>query len=424
MVNSGVDPARLYSALLNTGLQTKDNPLYQVIYQLIGQLLKLTNDVSASTSGGAGTSVINQTIQQLLLGESEGGDSDISIPGPQGEDGINGMVPYFIALSDVFNIPEFKQALFSMNIDNEGILEVDGFLIEVNGIPESVCCVPPVLFPEDSLEESFVIPGPIGLTGPKGEPGIPGLDGDNLTEEFYAFIGKDPLSITITTTGNIDDLDFGNADLIRMNNASLATIRGLKAGKDGQRVTIVSINAEVDLAHQNANSSASYRLINFATSGITPLAAAVGIATYEYDGTTARWRLIAHDQGDYISPAFSAGDYTGSGAQTVTVAAEDVTTNVYFLSGRRLYVAYVVSGITVGGVPSTDIRIAIPNGYSVGFEFRTSVFRLVDNGTVVQGIGVVEPALQVVRVLRQDIANWSASADNTTIQGELFLAVT
>lgn len=35
---------------------------------------------------------------------------------------------------------------------------------------------------------------------------------------------------TIATTGNIDDLSFSNANIIRMNNASDATIRGLAAG--------------------------------------------------------------------------------------------------------------------------------------------------------------------------------------------------
>src|ERR1035437_1222491 len=71
---------------------------------------------------------------------------------------------------------------------------------------------------------------------------------------------------TVTTTGNIDDLDFSNANTIRMNNASLATIRGLKAGVAGQQVTIVSVGAgEVDLAHQNTGSLAVNRFQNKAT---------------------------------------------------------------------------------------------------------------------------------------------------------------
>src|ERR1035437_9565563 len=115
---------------------------------------------------------------------------------------------------------------------------------------------------------------------------------------------------SVTTTGNIDDLDFSNANTIRMNNASLATIRGLKAGVAGQQVTIVSIGAgEVDFAHQNAGSTAANRLINTVTSGITPLAPGKGTAVYEYDGTAARWRLVSHTQGAAIAVTYNAGDF-------------------------------------------------------------------------------------------------------------------
>lgn len=52
------DLNRLFSALLNTGLQTKDNPLYQVIYLLI-QALKQLQDIifGTNTTGG----LINQS---------------------------------------------------------------------------------------------------------------------------------------------------------------------------------------------------------------------------------------------------------------------------------------------------------------------------------------------------------------------------
>lgn len=133
MAVGGFDPSRLYVALLNTGLQTKDNPLYQVIYQLIGTVAKLRADSTASSSGGSSSITnVNQFIQQITLGDDGGGEGEIGPPGLSGSDGANGMVPYFIALTETFIIPEFKQALFSMNIDNEGILEVDGFLIEVD----------------------------------------------------------------------------------------------------------------------------------------------------------------------------------------------------------------------------------------------------------------------------------------------------
>jgi hypothetical protein len=81
----------------------------------------------------------------------------------------------------------------------------------------------------------------------------------------------------VTTTGVITALALptGTGDLlIYMNNATLATIQGIAAGLSGQRLTILSIGAgQVDFAHQNAGATAANRLINFATSGNTSLAA-------------------------------------------------------------------------------------------------------------------------------------------------------
>lgn len=41
-------------------------------------------------------------------------------------------VPYFIPAGDEFNVPLYFQATFSMTIDVEGILDVEGYLIEVD----------------------------------------------------------------------------------------------------------------------------------------------------------------------------------------------------------------------------------------------------------------------------------------------------
>lgn len=49
-----------------------------------------------------------------------------------GGGGGGGMVPTYIAPGETFTVPANKQALFAIGIDNEGILEVDGVLIEVD----------------------------------------------------------------------------------------------------------------------------------------------------------------------------------------------------------------------------------------------------------------------------------------------------
>lgn len=85
MANAGIDPSRLYSALLNTGLQNKDPALYQVIYNLIGQLVKLTADATASSSSSSSSStVIQQTIVQLMESSSDGFSSNEPMMPPGG----------------------------------------------------------------------------------------------------------------------------------------------------------------------------------------------------------------------------------------------------------------------------------------------------------------------------------------------------
>jgi hypothetical protein len=136
-----IDASRLKYQLQNTGLQNKDNPLWQLLYQMLGVLEALNKEVGGlvidNTSGG-GNTVINLLGFATLGDDGGGGSSESGPPGPagaagaNGTDGANGMVPYFIATTETFTIPLFKQALFSMNIDNEGILDIEGFLIEVD----------------------------------------------------------------------------------------------------------------------------------------------------------------------------------------------------------------------------------------------------------------------------------------------------
>lgn len=68
------DPARLKHQLLNTGLQNKDNPLYQVIYLLIDALSKLNaqvNGIASSTTTGPTTTIIQQILGGVAFENGE-----------------------------------------------------------------------------------------------------------------------------------------------------------------------------------------------------------------------------------------------------------------------------------------------------------------------------------------------------------------
>lgn len=165
--------------------------------------------------------------------------------------------------------------------------------------------------------------------------------------------GRAVAEITTTSTGNIDDFAIGTAPvtLLRMNNASDATLRGMAAGVGGQVVIIESVGAgNVFLAHQNAGSSAVNRLINTVTAASTPLAAGKGKTTYVYDPTTQRWRLASHEQGGYIPYTTS---WTGTGSNP-TVG-----------TGGTLSASYQISGVYV----EVSIALTIGTGFSPGSGF-------------------------------------------------------
>lgn len=81
---------RLYVALLNTGLQSKDPPLYQVIYQLIGALNLIANSVTSGSSSSTTNAIIQNALQQFIASSLDGADGLDGIPGSPGVRGLTG----------------------------------------------------------------------------------------------------------------------------------------------------------------------------------------------------------------------------------------------------------------------------------------------------------------------------------------------
>lgn len=269
--------------------------------------------------------------------------------------------------------------------------------------------------------------GERGTEGLQGPPGPPGQDGNDGAIGPPGPSGVDGAAaglseFTLTTTGDIDDLDFSNADIIRFNNATLSTLRGLVAGTAGQRVTIVSIGAgQVDLAHQNAGSSAANQLLNFVTSGVTPLAAGVGSATYQYDATTARWRLIAHEQGAFITRTFAAGNYTASDGATWTVASGDVSSDAYFVRGRTLHYIHSVVTTSVSVATPTSLIIALP--YTIAVETAMAI-RTGNNNVEDIGMSIAVAATTSLLLRRDNTATaWTIVTDTTFVGGAIIVPI-
>jgi hypothetical protein len=234
---------------------------------------------------------------------------------------------------------------------------------------------------------------------------------------------------TITTTGNITALALptGGGDLvIYMNNATLATIQGIAAGVSGQRLSIISIGAgQVDLSHQDAAATAANRLINFATSGKTSLAAGIGTADFVYDVTNSRWRLDAHEQGAPITATYAGGNFTGNASMTWTVDAGDVSTCEYYLRGRMLTVNWYLSTTSVGGTVSSALQITNAAwGSYTATKITTGSTSYSDNGAgQTPGFCQIAAAATVIQNFKQALANWTLATNSTTATGSITFEV-
>jgi hypothetical protein len=231
---------------------------------------------------------------------------------------------------------------------------------------------------------------------------------------------------TITTIGTQAGLAIpagSGALTIFANNASLLTIQGIAPGVNGQQLTIYAIGAgEVDLVHQSGSATAAtYRLVNIATSGLTPLAGGSGSATFIYDGTAQRWRLTAHEQGAWLTRAYAAGNYTGLTSQTWTVDSGDITSERFWLKGRTLCMEFIYLTTSVGGTPSAGLKFTLPWGLTTqGASLVWTSIRAIDNGVNGTGLVLAFAVGGTEMICYKDNSasgNWTASTNNTALYG-------
>lgn len=201
---------------------------------------------------------------------------------------------------------------------------------------------------------------------------------------------------------------------LRCNNASLLTITGIAAGTDGDVIDVISVGAgQVDFSHQAGGSTAANRLINAATVGLTSLGAGAGAARYIYDGTTARWRLTAHEQGAWIAVPHSGANFT-SDSGTWTVDSGDQIIFRYLLRGRTMTVA-LETFQTSKSAASADLRVAIPASHSAPLQVYDAGVRADDGAGTWEGAYVT--TLGTTMYFRRMAAtNWSIRTNAGAVQ--------
>ena len=120
----------------------------------------------------------------------------------------------------------------------------------------------------------------------------------------------------------------------------------------------------------------------------------------------------------WTTPTFAAGDYTASGSMTWTLQAGDVISMAYIIKGKMMTVAFSLTTTTVGGTLSTDLLIAIPASKVATKRMLNPVY-IIDNGTRTTGYALVNNSGTTIIINRSDLANWTASTNNTDVYGQI-----
>ncbi len=141
------------------------------------------------------------------------------------------------------------------------------------------------------------------------------------------------------------------------------------------------------------------------------------------------WRLVIEPPTgleSWITPAFVAGDFLGSGSMTWTVSAADRQTFAYrLLDAETMVLAYGLNQTTTAGVASNDgVRMKIPAG-RIAAQTMTSFAMIYEasSGTHVNGYCEVTANGMYVTVFKFSGAVYAISTDGLYIRGQIIFAV-
>jgi hypothetical protein len=132
-------------------------------------------------------------------------------------------------------------------------------------------------------------------------------------------------------------------------------------------------------------------------------------------------RLRTVPLGEWTTPSFDAGDYTGSGSMTWTVDSGDVTTMSYTLVGTTMVLSFFLTSTSVGGTPDSVLQIAIPGGFTAVSRMRNPI-NVLNGGAQSTGLAEVQASQPFVFVYK-DFAATTYSAGATDVYGQITFEV-
>lgn len=207
------------------------------------------------------------------------------------------------------------------------------------------------------------------------------------------------------------------------NGATTATWTGSLTGTPTINATVTSFI--VNAVGTFTNGISSLVQIN---NGVNP--GAIDVTTGPFSNTpTQGWQDSAFVDISRIDPwlgvfqpSFTAGSYGGNGAMTWTVSAGNVTFMGYTLQGRVMTIYFNISNSSIGGTLNTDLTLLIPASKTPS---QTIYNTCITTNNAVQAGGIVL-AISGSTLLRFRLlagGNWSASAANAGVQGQISFEV-
>jgi hypothetical protein len=126
--------------------------------------------------------------------------------------------------------------------------------------------------------------------------------------------------------------------------------------------------------------------------------------------------LSALDYVPWTTPSFDAGDFTASGSMTWTVESGDVVTYAYTIIGKKMTVAFIFNTTTIGGTPSTNVKIKIPASKTAA-KLMVTIAKMFNNGVWSNGFCNVVASGDYIGVYNGDVTSLTAETDLTGVRG-------
>lgn len=206
---------------------------------------------------------------------------------------------------------------------------------------------------------------------------------------------------------------FGASDII---------IQGITSGVSGLKFKFKNItsNSVAWFTHASGAASAADRLTNLVTIGLTPVAAG-GWIEYQHNGTN--WKLVDHEQGAWITPAYNSANFGTSGASTWTVASGSVLTECYLLKGTTLFFQLCVAPTSVSAA-ITYLRWTLPGGYTIWAKRCDGVGTAVDNSVALAAMQWWgQPSVTYLYFAKPGTTNWAIAAGTTNVLASGFVTI-